>query len=93
MYCSDVHAHVDPTIWNALQRRFTCTISDIYDGVEYKKHSAFLRQPTNVSLLINTDGVRIFKSSKYELWPVWMIINELPPSLRYETQLVVIPRQ
>lgn len=81
MYCILMYmctcVHVDPAIWNALQRRFNSTMYDIYDGVEYKRHSAFLCQPTNVYLLMNTDGVRIFKSSKYNLDD-----NELPPSLR-----------
>ena len=39
--------------------------------------------PANLSLVCNTDGVHIFKSSKYAIWPVWLAINELPPSQRY----------
>ena len=37
----------------------------------------------NLSLVCNTDGARIFKSPKYAIWPVWLAINELPPSQRY----------
>ena len=37
----------------------------------------------NISLTLNTDGVAIFKSSKNSLWPVWLVINELPPTERY----------
>lgn len=32
----------------------------------------------NVSLLWNTDGVPVFKSSKFSIWPLCFIINELP---------------
>ena len=28
------------------------------------------------------DGVQLFKSSKVSMWPIWLVINELPPALR-----------
>ena len=56
----------------------------MYDGQLYQKHVAFVSHPANVTLLLNTDGVSVFKSSKSTLWPVWLIINELPKRLRYE---------
>ena len=31
-----------------------------------------------MSLLWNTDGVPVFKSSKFSIWPLYFIINELP---------------
>jgi hypothetical protein len=31
----------------------------------------------------NTDGVPIFKSSGFSIWPIFLIINELPYHLRY----------
>ena len=41
------------------------------------KDSAVLSStPANVSLLCSTDGVAIFKSSKFSLWPVWVVIND-----------------
>ena len=56
------------TTWNALQERFSCladpaVMQDVYDGLEYQKHTSFLSVSTNVSLMLNTDGVKIFKSS------------------------------
>lgn len=61
-------------------------IHDIYDGSEYKKHvhRGFLSSVSNVSLLMNTDGVQVFSSSKREVWPIWLAINELPPNLRFK---------
>ena len=32
----------------------------------------------NISFIFNTDGVPIFKSSKMSLWPIFLMINELP---------------
>jgi len=36
-----------------------------------------LSDPKNISLTWNTDGVPIFKSSKFSVWPFYCIINEL----------------
>ena len=90
-YCTcmfNLHLHVDPFVWSKLQLRLQResdgSIHDIYDGSEYKKHvqKGFLSCKSNVSLLLNTDGVQVFTSSKREVWPVWLAINELPPNLR-----------
>ena len=76
----------DPAIWSHLQRRFgrdeDSDIRDVLDGDEYRKHSSFLSEPGNVTLLLNTDGVSMFKSSTISLWPIWLAINELPPHIR-----------
>lgn len=65
----------DPFIWNALKSRFNRHGKgmDIYDGTEYKKlmePGEFLSTPQNVSFCVNTDGVRVFKSSGSEIWPI-----------------------
>ena len=58
-------------------------IEDIYDGHIYKQLSQpggplSEDYPFNVSFTINTDGIPVFKSSKMSLWPVFLMINELP---------------
>ena len=83
---------LDPYVWKAIQSRFNQkrkdgTLSDVYDGEEYKKLSApggFLSSefPANVSFCMNTDGVALFKSSLTEIWPLWLVINELPANMR-----------
>ena len=79
--------HLDPSLWKQLQmrlrRRKDGVIRDIYDGQCYRKWEVFLDHNNALSLLCNTDGVAIFRSSKSELWPVWLVVNELPPQLRY----------
>ena len=57
---------------------------DIYDGSEYRKHCSpgILDFQHNMSLLWNTDGVPVFKSSKFSIWPLYFVINELPFSER-----------
>lgn len=89
--------YADPTTWKHLQRRFEREhdpnkLSDVYDGREYQKHTDFLSKPENVSFLLNTDGVSIFRSSTVSLWPLWLVINELPPSVRLVfTSVTILP--
>ncbi|XP_070554078.1 uncharacterized protein [Ptychodera flava] len=76
-----------------LKHRFTrfkkqaSGIEDIYDGDLYKKLSGSdgplsSKYPFNLSFTWNTDGVPVFKSSKYSIWPMYLAINELPPKVR-----------
>ena len=37
----------------------------------------------HISLQMNTDGVALFRSSTFSVWPVCYLINELPPNCRY----------
>ena len=83
---------LDPQIWMQLQKRYSRStdggLHDIYDGadsVKYTRPGGFLSadHPANVSLTINTDGVQVFKSSDVHFWPVWLVVNELPPTFRY----------
>jgi len=36
----------------------------------------------HISFQINTDGVALFRSSKYSIWPIYLVVNELPPNDR-----------
>ena len=57
------------------------TFSDISDGFMYK--STMTNSNTYcMSLTINTDGVPVFRSSKYSIWPIFAYINELPANIR-----------
>ena len=56
-------------------------VKDIYDGELCRKHSGIggiLSTENNISLMWNTDGRPVFKSSKFSLWPLYFLINELP---------------
>ena len=67
------------------QKKSETAIEDVYDGCLYKKLFAddgFLSSPDNVSLLGNTDGVALVRSTRAEVWPVYYVINELPPGER-----------
>ncbi len=59
-------------------------LSDIKDGLlfRYMFESALLNDKS-ISLVLNTDGVNVFKSNKFSIWPVLLMINELPFTDRY----------
>ena len=61
------------------------SIEDVYDGRLYKDFSGpggFLSSDSNISLLGNTDGVSLIRSTGYGVWPVFLVINELSPLQR-----------
>ena len=61
-------------------------IEDGYDGAIYQSKcgpGGFLSEPYNLSVKLNTDGVAIFHSSQFGVWPLFLLVNELSPSLRY----------
>ena len=81
-----------------LQYRFTRTkidpgaIEDVYDVELYKKHfcpRGFLSCQHNISFLGNTDGVALIQSNGYGVWPVYLVVNEIPPSERFVYLLLI----
>ncbi|CAD6229558.1 GSCOCG00012107001-RA-CDS, partial [Cotesia congregata] len=67
--------------------------SDIWDGEIYKNLSSpnqFLSNRNNISFTWNTDGIDLYKSSKFSIWPFYLVINELSFSLRSQLKNVLI---
>lgn len=62
-------------------------ISDITDGKAYQEmlcDDGFLSKNfKNLTAIFNTDGVNLYSSSKIELWPIFLAINELSPAIRF----------
>lgn len=75
-FCDKVRTHR----FNHYKKKSPGVISDVYDGSIYKNlfNKGFLNDPNSLSFGFNTDGVPIFKSSKVSMWPVYLLINELP---------------
>ena len=60
-------------------------IADVYDGALYSalsRSGEFLSSVCNISFQWNTDGVPLFRSSSYSMWPMYFKINELPQRMR-----------
>lgn len=63
------------------------TFEDIYDGLKYKKFIRSLPQAyknSYVTGIFNSDGSPVFKSSSYAMWPIQLILNELPQKVRFD---------
>ncbi|XP_013421011.1 uncharacterized protein LOC106181232 [Lingula anatina] len=71
-------------------------IEDVYDGKLYQHYfqdGYFLgtseeqkTREVHLSLQFNTDGVSIFRSSSFSIWPVYLTINELNSEKRYKAE-------
>lgn len=77
-------------IWEAIEAsksvKATDTINDVTSGLGYKKlqkDGQFLHNNCNITLTMFTDGVPLFKSSSISLWPVYLLINEIPAKERF----------
>ncbi len=68
-----------------LRNKTTDSYADIYDGKVYQQQMSlnFLSNPNNISVIFNTDGVPVFRSSNFSFWPQYLVINELPLKTRY----------
>lgn len=77
----------DPSFIEALKHRF-CSIpspgcmEDIYDGLIYQQEAKHLNE-LHITFNINFDGAPKFKSSGVQVWPIQVVINELPPTMRH----------
>lgn len=69
----------------------TSTLKDIKDGELYK---SFVNNKGNnnpkITLVMNTDGVQVFKSNNKGLWPIQVVINELPVDKRFLIKNILV---
>ncbi|KAK3910112.1 ABC transporter G family member 38, partial [Frankliniella fusca] len=66
-------------------------IEDIYDGCIYKEaQRTVLTDPYNIFLMWYTDGIQLYESSTYSLWPFYFVVNELPLHLRFRPENIII---
>jgi hypothetical protein len=64
-------------------------MSDIWNGQLHKDILETVKEPF-ISLLLNTDGVQIFKSNSTSLWPIIIILNNLPLDQRFKQDNMII---
>lgn len=68
-------------------------LEDIYDGSIYRQLSEpgeILSDPNNISFTWYTDGVQVFKKSKFSFWPFYLVVNELPYSERFRKKNFIL---
>ncbi|XP_031777085.1 uncharacterized protein LOC116415821 [Nasonia vitripennis] len=62
-------------------------IEDVYGGQEYRKFVKTLppeEKHSYVSAVFNTDGTPKFECSQYSIWPLYLMLNELPKQQRMQ---------
>lgn len=68
-------------------------VTDITDGMAYQKvvgKMSLIESDLNLTATFNTDGINLYSSSKIELWPIFLAINELSPSLRFARENIIL---
>ena len=67
-------------------------IRNIWDeaALREKTKGKFYSSPENLGLMLSTDGVPLFKSSSKDLWPVFLVLLNLPPAIRMNAQNIVL---
>ena len=80
-------------LWRHIQNRPTYAegiYGEVYSGDLYKNVNieSFLRSGDNFTLTVNTDGVQVFQSSKYQIWPIMCSINEIDS--KFKSQFIVL---
>lgn len=69
-------------------------IVDIYDGQIYNRLKQEFENGFNCgsifSLSINTDGISFANGTDLQVWPIYLIINEIPISDRFCYENMVI---
>lgn len=76
------------TVEDLKHKNNTTALNDIRDGRLYKKlldsvHGNDFRNQKAFSFLLNTDGISPMDRSKLTIWPVFLVINELPIESRF----------
>ena len=94
-----IFARIGEGTWEKIVKSFqrrdmeTSSLSDIIDGADYRmlcQVGGILHKNQNLTCTFNTDGVALFKSSRIEIWPVYIAINEIPPRERFQCKNIIL---
>ena len=74
-------------LWESIQNRPRLEkgcYGEVYTGDLYRSAviKTFLESGDNFTMTLNTDGVQVFNSSKYQIWPIMCAINEISSKLK-----------
>ena len=65
-------------------------MSDLTDGELYQNFNRKTGQQKAVSFSWNTDGVSIFRSSNYNIWPFYLTVNEMSEHKRFKDKNMLL---
>lgn len=66
-------------------------LKDVYDGRIYKsllnsEDGQGFKRKEAFSLLINADGISSFEKPRLTIWPVYLVVNEIPIQERFRVE-------
>ena len=67
------------------------TLSDIYDGKCYKDFVDKLpvsKKYSYSTACFNSDGAAVYESSTFSIWPIYLMLNEIPLEYRFKSIIV-----
>lgn len=81
--------------WESLHMASTNSdvLRDVWDGSALRPLCApgrFFSNKNHLALSLSTDGVPLFKSSRLSLWPVYLVILNLPANIRMNSENVIM---
>ena len=68
-------------------------LRDVWDGSALRSlcsNGRFFSNRNNLALSLSTDGVPLYKSSKLSLWPIYLVILNLPAHIRMNAENVLL---
>lgn len=65
-------------------------MTDIQDGILFKKAQQKYTESIILSLTVNTDGAKVFQSTKKSIWPIQIYQNFLHPKIRYHPENIIV---
>lgn len=65
-------------------------MTDIHDGIQYKKACEKFEGLKVSSMVVCTDGVQVFNSTHKSLWAIQLYLNFLKPSERYIANNIMV---
>lgn len=72
-----------------LHQHRSSTMSDVCDGAVVQSISA-INSNAFVTLTMNIDGVQFSKGSQSTIWPILLVINELPAKIRFDVENLIL---
>ena len=79
---NDAHLQLQKRPWSA-------NLSDISDGQVHRRLAQLCSDPF-ITLTVNVDGIQPNQGSNQSIWPIVLVINELPMFRRFSPENVIL---